>query len=108
MIKLDLGHKTIIIVVLSIIGIFLSGWFVHNFPRDWSGGTIYESCKNDVKKSEYCVGFQQGYDWAVTQVHLQFEIDRWLDERDQQNLIDWGCITRDGVPIEGGCNPKAE
>jgi len=60
-------------ILIIIIGILLIGWSVWYwtfYPRNYSGEQIQKRCDEETRKSRYCIGFAEGYEWAWVQMRL--------------------------------------
>lgn len=76
-----MDNKKLIIIIVSLLSLFWSIWFWTSFPTSFkSPAEINKFCIEDpvtgsAHNSEYCIGYEEGYDWAVAQVEIQKKID---------------------------------
>jgi 4-amino-4-deoxy-L-arabinose transferase-like glycosyltransferase len=61
-------EKKIVIIGILILALMWSIWYMANNPRDFRGSVSKLRCDDQTKKSAYCVGFGEGYNWAFTEM----------------------------------------
>ena len=67
-------QKTIIIIGIIAVMFSWSIWFFTFFPRNYSGKQIQTRCDEETRKSRYCIGFAEGYNWAFMQMRMNEQL----------------------------------
>ncbi len=80
------GQKTILIVGIITLCFIWSFWFFSYFPRDYSGTQIQKRCDEETRKSRYCIGFAEGYEWAWAQMRLDENLKNITPETTEEEL----------------------
>ena len=61
-----------------------SFWFFNNYPETYPPGQeISQRCGEEEKRKPYCVGFSHGYNWAVTQIRIDAEMNEIIKNREE-------------------------
>ena len=80
--------KTILVLLLAFFVIGWSIWAWTFYPRTYSGIEIQSRCEKQERKSPYCIGYDEGYDWATKQIEIQRAMDDALDEMITSGKLD--------------------